>query len=280
MRARFRSWWENTSKTLKIVQIIVLVAVIGLIVLFILGYIFNWTWTGVGPYVSPTHPQGSDFQREKTLFDWFQLAIIPVALAVGVWWLNRLQQQRDQKLADKRAQDEQKIATDNQYDTALQTYLDRMSELLLKESLRKSQPDDEVRKLGRTWTKVVLTRLDPKRKGSVLKFLFESYLIEKGKSIIDISRAELNGAYLREFNLSRADLSDVDLRKAELSSAGLNGADLLKADLREASLREADLSGADLSGADLRKADLREANLSYANLNGTLQPHLFEGMLA
>ena len=103
---------------MKIVQIGVLVAVIALIVLFILGYIFNWPWVGVGQFVSPPHPQGSDFQRERTLYDWFQLAIIPAALAFGVWWLNRLQQQRDQKIADRRAKREQEIATDNQYEAA------------------------------------------------------------------------------------------------------------------------------------------------------------------
>jgi uncharacterized protein HemX len=117
---------------MKIVQFGALVAVIALIVLFILGYIFNWSWVGVGQYISPPHPQGSDYQREKTLYDWFQLAIIPVALAVGVWWLNHLQQKRDQELVEKRAKaerdaaeqrakDEQKLATDNQREAALQS---------------------------------------------------------------------------------------------------------------------------------------------------------------
>src|SRR2546421_4987859 len=110
MGARLRSWWKNTSKTLKIVQIFVLVVVVGLIVSFIGGYFFNWTWTGFGPYTPPT----SDFQREKTLYDWLQLAIVPVALAFGVWWLTRLQQQRDQRLANQRAKSEREIALDDQ----------------------------------------------------------------------------------------------------------------------------------------------------------------------
>src|SRR5260370_26894334 len=105
MVSRFRLWWQNSSKKRKIAQIIVLVVVVGLIVSLIGGYFFNWTWTGFGPYTPPT----SNFQREKTLYDWLQLAIIPVALAVGVWWLNRVQQ-RDQKLADQRAQTEREAA--------------------------------------------------------------------------------------------------------------------------------------------------------------------------
>src|SRR6266852_9177157 len=109
MGARLRSWWKNTSKTLKIVQIIGLIVVVGLIVSFIGGYLFNWTWTGFGPYTPPT----SNFQREKTIYDWLQLAIIPAALTFGIWWLTRLQQQRDQQLADRQAQTEREISLDN-----------------------------------------------------------------------------------------------------------------------------------------------------------------------
>jgi flagellar basal body-associated protein FliL len=99
MLARLRSWWQKTSKP-RLVLIVTLLVV--LLVLLIGGYFFNWTWTGFGPYTLPS----SNFQREKTLYDWLQLAIIPVALAVGVWWLNRLQQERDQNLANQRTQTE------------------------------------------------------------------------------------------------------------------------------------------------------------------------------
>src|SRR3989442_8117273 len=183
MVLRFRSWWQNISKALNAVIVTPLVALLRIMVsklrswwqkikqhpmrsafvsiacvlgiaLLIGGYFFNWTWTGLGPYVSPPHPQGSDFQRGKTLYDWLQLAIIPAALAFGVWWLTRLQQQRDQQLADDRAniereaaekraqtereaaekrdQTEREIATDNQHEAALQAYIDNMSALLLE----------------------------------------------------------------------------------------------------------------------------------------------------
>ena len=161
-----RSWWKNTSKTLKVVQIIVLLVVV---VLLIGRYFFNWTWTGFGPYTPPT--KDSSFQREKTLYDWLQLAIIPVVLAFGVWWVNRLQQQRDQRLADRRIEIEQKaaeervkaerdIALDNQREQALQAYIDSMSELLLKEHLSELKPEyAEVQAIARVRTLTVLPRL-------------------------------------------------------------------------------------------------------------------------
>ncbi len=251
------------------------------IALLIGGYFFNWTWTGFGPYTPPT----SDFQREKTLYDWLQLAIIPAAIAFGVVWFTRLQQQRDQQLADMRAkvereaaekraqaereaaekrdQTERDIALDNQREVALQAYIDDMSSLLLEKNLRKSGEDDEVRKVARIRTLTVLPRLDKTRKSSVLQFLYESGLIYKGKCIIVLGGADLRGA----------DLSFADLRKADLSGARLIGANLRDADLRDAELvgtilREADLSRAFLIGANLYYASLNEANLIEANLGG------------
>ncbi len=83
MIARFRSWWKNTSKTLHTVIIVMFVALLVLFVVGVLGYIFNWDWVGLGPFVSPTHPKDSDFQRGKTLWDWLQLLIIPLVQAQG-----------------------------------------------------------------------------------------------------------------------------------------------------------------------------------------------------
>ncbi|WP_293088386.1 pentapeptide repeat-containing protein [Moorena sp. SIO3H5] len=87
----------------------------------------------------------------------------------------------------------------------------------------------------------------------------------------DLSGADVSWAYLSWANLSGADLSGADLRSADLSWADLSGADLRSAhlpsadlsgaDLRSAGLREANLSGADLREANLRSADLHEANL-------------------
>jgi len=170
MVSQLRSWWQKTSKMLDAVIIISLVILLILLVLIILGYLFNWSWTGL---------------HGKTLYDWLQLLIIPAVLSFGVWWLTRLQQQRDQQLAEKRAQTELEIATDNQREAALKEYLEKMSELLLHENLRQSDPNAEVRKIARVWTLTVLPRLDIYRKRSLLQFLYESDLINVGKSIID-----------------------------------------------------------------------------------------------
>jgi uncharacterized protein YjbI with pentapeptide repeats len=84
---------------------------------------------------------------------------------------------------------------------------------------------------------------------------------------VDLSDADLSGAYLIDADLSGADLSGADLSGANLIGANLSGADLSGADLNDAYLMSTDLSGADLSGAYLSCAYLSGANLSDADLS-------------
>ncbi len=156
MRAKLRSWWKNTSKTLDAVIIISLVILLVLLVLIILGYIFNWSWAGL---------------HGKTLYDWLQLLIIPAVLALGGYLFNyttgkneraatEQNTQAERETAEKRAQTERDVALDNQREAALQAYIDNMSELLLHENLRESGEDDEVRKIAHVRTLTLLLRLD------------------------------------------------------------------------------------------------------------------------
>jgi uncharacterized protein YjbI with pentapeptide repeats len=272
---------------MKFVRTGVLVAVLALIVLFIFGYIFNWSWVGVGQYISPPHPQGSDFQREVTLYDWFQLAIIPAALAGGVWWLNHLQQKRDQELVEKRAKaerdaaeqrakNEQKLATDNQREAALQAYIDKMSELLLNGHLAERGADGQlkpehkhVRDVARLRTITVLTQLDARRIGYVFAFLREAELMSATK---DDNAISLKNADLHAVNWSQADLRGANLNGVNLSGANLSGAiffskiwvprafgGTIPFPTNLADLRGADLSGAIVTNEQLEAASLKDA---------------------
>lgn len=273
-----RRFWQKNKKLLTISSIIAVSAsVVGLV---FAGYWFHWTWTGFN----------------KTLWDWMQLLIIPVALASGAFLLNRSDQRR-----------EQAIAIDNQRETLLQSYLDRMSELLLEKRLRASQVDEEARKVARARTLTTLLRLDADRKKSVINFLMDSGLL----FIIDMNEANLSGIAYRNYQISpfrnvsfiRADFSytsfegleleninleetnfswthlicikaphislkRITFRFARMSEVDLNGSDLTSADLRGAILDHVILSNAKLSNADLRGANLSDTNLSDADLRG------------
>ncbi len=239
-----------------------------------------WGWTGLtGTTQIQTTNKGEVTTTEPvpvTLWNWIQVLIIPVVLAFAAYWLNQRQSSREHKAATQRAADEQlaadqrlqaerSITLDNQQAAVLDGYLDGMSDLLLNKNLRESKTDDEVRQVARAKTVTALRRLNPERKGQLLRFLFESGLIKKGTPIISLREADLSGADLREADLSGASLSGADLREASLS-----GADLREAELIRANLRGADLSMASLRGADLRGANLREADLSMASLSGAI----------
>src|SRR5260370_139566 len=112
---------------------------IALLVAIFLGYWFNWDWTGLGPYSSPA--KGSNFHQGKTLWDWMQLLIIPLVLAIGGFALSQVQKNT-----------EQKITVDNQRETALQAYIDKLSELLIANKLHELAEAEQARKVVRVRT--------------------------------------------------------------------------------------------------------------------------------
>src|SRR5579859_6039567 len=162
-----------------------------------------WSWTGFAG---------------KTLWDWLQLLFVPILLAIGgAWFTNR--QTQESNIENK----------DNQRETALQAYLDNMSELLLHEKLHTTEGNAEVeeaQKIARIRTLTVLPRLDDARKRNVLQFLYESGLIEMVNSsgashnpIVDLQSADFRGAYLTAISLPGADLRGANFEGANLSGA-------------------------------------------------------------
>ena len=194
------------------------------------------------------------YHYKITLWDWAQLLIVPAILAGGGLWFNTQQREREQRIADNRAQDD-----------SLQAYLDGMSQLLTDKDrpLHRAQLGDSLSTVARARTLTVLSRLDGDRKRSVLQFLYESHLIERRHNIVSLQQADLSGT-----NLSEAFLDEANLYKADLSRANLEGAILSGAILSGAILRDANLSKANLSTANLEEAILSRANLSMAYLRG------------
>src|SRR5215212_9110048 len=253
--------WENLSRE-RIAQVAlfigIAVAATTLIVLLAIGGA-SLGWTGFA---------------DKTLWEWLQLLgalAIPVVLAAAGLWFTAQQDQRQEKIEDRRAESERAIEDQRAQDAALQAYLDQMNTLVLEKNLHNPDPDgvfkiapvSKVNKaeiLARARTLTVLRRLGPNRKAQVLQFLVEAALVQnlpdRGRPVIrlvgaDLQKAPLGSYDLHGINLDGADLSNANLSKANLSSADLN---------------RADLSGANLSSADLSYANLSYVDLSYANL--------------
>jgi uncharacterized protein YjbI with pentapeptide repeats len=250
------------------------------------GYLLGWKWTGL---VKDAH------YHKRTLWDWLNLLIVPIVLALGGYLFTRSENRRtqeannqqrelDRKIAEEQRSLDREIADARRQDDTLQAYLDGVSQLLTDEKrpLHRSQVDDSLSAVARARTLTVLTRLDSERKQSVLQFLFESGLINKDRLVVDLSGADLSEvalpfrfklarAGLRETNffrssLSEADLTEADLSGAFLSRANLSGAFLPRANLERANVNEADLHGVRAGGANVNQASLIKTNLHGATL--------------
>lgn len=246
----FSSLWQKIKQYPKETAFIIIACVFGIVSL-IGGYFFNWTWTGFGPYISPPT---SGFQRAKTLYDWLQLFIIPVSLALVAVWFNRHERKN-----------EQRIATDNQQEAALQAYFDKMSELLLNKNLGESPPNNAV-VIARARTATVLRTLNPSRCASIIQFLSQADILRL--CVENSGKSSFDWPLKNEYSLAGIELPETNFNSVDLSMIHLEGANFYKALLREANLEGTDLSGAKLQGANLMHANLQKANLSGANLQG------------
>jgi hypothetical protein len=193
--------------------------------------------------------------RGKTAWDWLDLMIVPVMLAlfagffttVQLFWQTAAEQARDQSLANQTAELQRFIEEFRVQRDALQGYLDLMADLLLNHDLLDAEPDSDVVAIAQAQTLTILRQLDSQGKRTVVLFLLDARLIQ--------ATAETGPVIA---------LAEADLSNADLSGASLEGADLSDADLGNADLGNADLSGANLDGVDLTSANLKDANLSGA----------------
>ena len=222
---------------------------------------YGAAWTGFGDYALP----GGNYVRGKTLWDWMELLIIPLFLAVGAFILQRSE-----------SSVEREIAADRQQEAVLHAYLDRMGDLLLSEKLQEAASEKALN-IMRVRTLTVLRGLNAARKNIVLGFLRD---IEQGGKqeyklsvAFDLEGADLKGVDLNNANFEHARLDGANLEGAFLFSANLQGAImrntiLERAHLRDANLHRAVLSGANLQSAVLYNAILKNTNLKDARLQG------------
>ncbi len=239
---------------------------LSIVIITVCGYVFGWEWTGL------TKP------KQRTFWDWLDLLVVPVVLALGGYLFNRYERRRTTEDAEQQRDADRQIADQRAQDDALQAYLDHIGLLLLDKDrpLRQSKEGDDVRTLARARTLTELRRVDGERRGRILEFLNESGLIAKEQTVVDLTWANLSEANLIGANLSEANLRMIDLREgilhqADLRGAALSGADMEKADLTSADLTGAELENANLKGAlllgtDLSEALVKDANLEDANL--------------
>ncbi len=255
-----------------------------LIVLLILGT-YRWyecgfgyqncywrDWTGFGEYRDPK----GKFTRGKTIWDLLTLIIVPLAIALTVWLLNRSQEKNKQQIETKRQEQIALVEADKQRQTALENYYDKMSELLLEENLRgpiKTPPQkdnsEEARKIARTRTLGLMQIMDADRKAQVLQFIYEADLINKENPIInllgiDLSDSNLMNASLLDVKIVGSDFTNANLENAKLMNSNFAGSIFNKSILKNAKLTDVNFEQAVFTQIDFIKADFEKANVLAA----------------
>jgi uncharacterized protein YjbI with pentapeptide repeats len=243
------------------------------------------------------------FVAKKSLWDFLDLLIVPLALAIIGFGFTAQQQARQTQIENQRDERAQAVEEQRAQNAALQAYLDQMNHLVLEEGLVGSEKGDNVFALAKARTTTVLAQFDGEHNQAVTRFLSDAGLLREPALLAKadlpdakLHKAVLQNANLADTNLMGANLTDAvlvdadfsteekvdggtqtitaDLRKADLSRATLLGANLSECTLKEATLTDAsflqsaDLSGANLQGADLRDAALQGTDLSPATVSG------------
>src|SRR5438132_149265 len=120
MTERPHPWWQQIRQHRIVIAVTTAVIVI-IIALIFIGYRFDWTGFNVYSITwLPTARSGASLpitkleeqQPAKTLWDWLQLLIIPVVLAVGGLLFSQIQKGNEQRITD-----------DNQQEAGLQAYI-------------------------------------------------------------------------------------------------------------------------------------------------------------
>ena len=230
-----------------------------------------------------------EIQPGKTLWDWLQLLLVPVVLAIVAFAFNAGQASINQQIQDQSKQEQ-----------VINDYLNQMSTILLQSKLHSSQPGDPIRALAQASTLAALGRLDSEHKNIIVLFLYRADILKyhyyKHKEmecgdpkvlkkqftdenpIITLSQGHLEGVTINDLGLSCIDLHNVYLQGSNFSASVLDRADLglslaANADFSNTSMNSANLYYLDLEDANLQGAKLQSANmngicLSHARLNG------------
>jgi hypothetical protein len=268
---------------------LIAVLVIAAVVAFtVTAYRREWRWTGL-----PADPgDGSEAhppRAAKTLWDWLQLLVVPLVLALGAFALNAAQSDRDRRqedrraaqqrmLEERRAASERASAEDRVREDTLRAYIQQMSDLITRHGVVEAPRygrGAETNALARTLTLVALRRLDGRRKGLVVQFLTEAKLITQ-----NVPWRQTRRGLRPDFFLStqpKVSLVGADLRGAVMPP-NLGVVETLVVS-RRARNEAATFDGANLQGADFRGrklvsvsfmgANLRHARFDGATLSGT-----------
>lgn len=251
-REELAGYCSSLAQHIRDRPVIALVAAIAVICISVIGFL--------------TVTNNNTGFEKKALWDWLDLLIVPLVLAVGAWWLNRSEKKSSERIASEREALQRKLAHEQRQEAMAEDYFDRMGELLIEKGLRTAERDSEVRTIARARTLSLLRALDGDRKRHIVSFLYEALLIGRHNPIVELEGADLSHCVLSDMVLSEVSFQRANLRYSSFVGVDFSGTNFHSAQLDFCRLVQVDLSNADLSWCSMTEASLDTVDLSWAKI--------------
>ncbi|TRT44716.1 MAG: pentapeptide repeat-containing protein [Microcystis aeruginosa Ma_QC_C_20070703_M131] len=259
-------WLRGILPLLLLLLIIANVAIVS-------NWISNFKWSG--------------FQK-KSFWDWLQLLIVPLMLALGAFYLNSAADFRDSQIAQERKQ--QEILTD---------YFSKMQGLIVETKKSKQTPGSkesnseerlllEFRSTAQALTLSVLEQLDGERKGKVIAYLAESQLITADNNEpspqpeIELDGANLKGMVLNDVDqvVKNGNKLRVIIKKSDMTDSRFERIGLFaNSDLTGSNFSNSILTSVDFTNANMPQAKFIKGKINNVNFTDTiLKETIFDGV--
>jgi len=173
------------------------------------------------------------------------------------------------RLEEFRRDQDHKLAATIQMDSVLSTFFKEMSELILEKNI--TLTDVTMRKtFVRPKILATLRQLDPTRKSSIIKYLYESELLSIDKNPLDLSGADLSNidlGYPFRFKGKSAKgiYSTTNMHSLSLPDVRLVNASFANLYLSWSNFEHSDLTGANFHGTLFLNTIFHQANLSFTD---------------
>ena len=257
----------------------IITVVLFAISLAVLGVLLWLLWGVLASYIQPeTVADKKDLVNAFVVGAAGIVGTLTAIAAVGNLIISRRNLQNAQATLEQQRELEEGRAQND----ALEAYFKQMGDLLTVHKLIETKrANDPLRLLARAHTLTLLGKLDRQDpgsrsvstanirwwrgnygKGEVIRFLYDTGLLNTGNTIVNVANAPLSYAELEGANLEGANLSGANLKIANLKGANLKGANLSRANLLGALLTDANLNSADLSYVNLFGASVTQKELS------------------
>jgi uncharacterized protein YjbI with pentapeptide repeats len=173
------------------------------------------------------------------------------------------------RLEEFRRDQDRQLAATIQMDNVLSRFFQEMSELILENNI--TFTDENMRKtFVRPKILATLRQLDPARKSSIIKYLYDSMLLSGDNNSLDLSGADLSNidlGYSFRFKGKFAEriFSTMSMHSLSLPDVRLVNASFANLYLSWSNFERSDLTGANFRGTSLHNAIFHQTNLSFTN---------------